>query len=293
MSRAGRARAANPLGHVDLRVHVLRAVFGSVGRMAPGAAARWGEALFCRPPHHVVRPGEPEFLATGRAFHVPCDGQQVAAWMWGEQGPLVLLMHGWGSRASRFRYFVPPLCEAGFRVVALDGPGHGQTGGTRGSLPQFATALTAVAHACGGIAGAVGHSLGGAAVIFAMSRGLAPVPHVVIAAPAEPGAFFHHFARHLQLPRAVRDRIQASLEARFAVTWSDLDIAALAARNAAPMLVIHDEDDHDVPCGDGQLVARAAGAGLLLTRGLGHRAIMRDPEVTHRTVAFLARHVVP
>jgi pimeloyl-ACP methyl ester carboxylesterase len=269
----------------------MRALFGSVGRVAPGTAARWGEAIFCRPPRHETRPGELEFLATGRAFRVAHDGHDLAAWTWGERGPLVLLMHGWGSRASRFRFFVPALVGAGFRVVALDGPGHGQTGGTRASLPEFAAALTAVAAATGEVAGVVGHSLGGAAAIFAMSRGLPPAPLVAIAAPAEPASFFHRFARHLHIPSGVKDRIRASLEARLRVRWSDLDIPALAARNGRPVLVIHDVEDHDVPIGDGRAIALAAGGELVETRGLGHRAIMRDPEVVRATVAFLARHV--
>ena len=285
------SRPANPLARVDARVVALRAVFRSVGVLAPGTAARWGEALFCRPPFHETRPGELEFLQTGQAVRVPQAEQDVAAWAWGERGPLVLLMHGWGSRASRFRYFVPPLVAAGFRVVALDGPGHGQTGGARASLPQFAAALTAVAHATGEVAGVVGHSLGGAAAIFAMSRGLRPAPMVAISAPAEPAAFFQRFARHLRLPPRVRERIRDSLEARFDVKWTDLDIPAIAARNANPLLVIHDAGDEDVPIGDGRAIAIAAGGTLVETQGLGHRAIMRDPEVVRATVTFLARHV--
>jgi len=278
---------------VDARVVALRAFFRSVGRVAPGTAARVGEAIFCRPPHHDARPGEAEFLATGQAFRVPHDDRELAAWTWGERGPLVLLMHGWGSRASRFRFFVPALVGAGFRVVALDGPGHGQTGGTRASLPEFADALTAVAKASGDVSGVVGHSLGGAASIFAMGRGLRPAPMVAISAPAEPGAFFQRFARHLRLTSRVRERIRESLEARFALRWSELDIPAIAARNRQPLLVIHDVDDHDVPIDDGRAIASAARGELVETRGLGHRAIMRDPEVVRATVAFLARHAAP
>ena len=291
MSRVRRGRPANPLAHVDARVVALRWVFRSVGVVAPATAARWGEAIFCRPPQHESRPGEREFLATGRAVRVPHGDREIAAWTWGDAGPLVLLMHGWGSRASRFRFFVPPLVGAGFRVVALDGPGHGQTGGTRASLPEFAAALTAVAHATGEVAGVIGHSLGGSAAIFAMSRGLRPAPMVAIAAPAEPAAYFHRFVRHLRVPPRVRDRIRASLEARFGIKWSDLDIPAIAARNGQPMLVIHDLEDHDVPIDDGRAIAAASGGGLVETHGLGHRAVMRDPEVVRAAVAFLARHV--
>jgi pimeloyl-ACP methyl ester carboxylesterase len=58
-----------------------------------------------------------------------------------------------------------------------------------------------------------------------------------------------------------------------------------------PALIIHDRDDADVPCADGQAVAQAANAELLITQGLGHRRILRDKEVITRTIDFIDRHV--
>jgi pimeloyl-ACP methyl ester carboxylesterase len=288
--RGGRPPHANPLRHTDARVYALRAFFRSVGLVAPGAAARVGEAVFCRPPGHPMRPGEEEFLRTGRAFRVPVDGRPIAAWTWGE-GPAVLLMHGWGSRASRFRLFVPALLERGFRVVALDGPAHGWTSGTRASLPEFAAALAGVARATGAISGFVGHSLGGAAVLFAQGRLLPPAPTVILAAPADPASYFQRFARHLHLPRAVQARIRRSLEERLRLRWTDLDIPGIVARLDVPLLVIHDADDHDVPLADGTTLAGAARRGRLVrTTGLGHRAIMRDAGVVAQAADFLAEH---
>ncbi len=281
----------NPLRHVDHRVRVLRAVFRVAGAVAPGTAARWAEAVFCRPPRHEVRAAEEQFLATGRRFDVPHGTLRIAAWEWGA-GPTVMLAHGWGSRAGRFRLFVPALVEAGFRVVAHDGPAHGHTPGTLASLPEFAAALTTVAGAVGPVAGYVGHSLGGGAIVVAQARGLAAAPAVLISTPADPGSFSHRFARHLRLSDRVRDTMMANLSARLGVAWPDIHVEALVPRLAAPLLVIHDRDDHDVPVSEGRALARAARQGEFLeTAGLGHRSVMRDPGVVRATVAFLARTV--
>jgi pimeloyl-ACP methyl ester carboxylesterase len=77
-----------------------------------------------------------------------------------------------------------------------------------------------------------------------------------------------------------------NLEQRFALNWEELDGRATAATIAQPLLIIHDEDDHDVPATDG-----AANATLALTQGLGHRGIMRDAGIVARSVAFLEAHV--
>jgi len=282
---------ANPLTRVDAGIVGLRLGFRILGPLVPGRAARLAEELFTRPPHHPLRPAEEAFLATGAQFSVPLDGQKLACWSWGD-GPVVLVMHGWGSRAGRFRHFIPALRQLGFRIVALDGPGHGRTGGDSASLPQFAAAVASVADAVGPVRAFIGHSLGGAAILFAMSRSVPPAPTVLIAAPSDPAIYWRRFVRHLHIPPSVRRRLQHRLQERFGLQWSDLDLLPAAAALPAPLLVIHDEGDQDVPPDNGRALAAAAAQGsLVLTTGLGHRAIMRSPEVVRLAVEFLAEQV--
>jgi pimeloyl-ACP methyl ester carboxylesterase len=75
----------------------------------------------------------------------------------------------------------------------------------------------------------------------------------------------------------------ARLEARTGVPIADLEAMALAPRVKAPLLVLHDHDDREVPFEDGAEVAdHWPGARLVATRGLGHRRILRAPAViTH------------
>ena len=89
------------MSRAPARVLALRAVFTTVGAVAPGIAARWAESIFCTPPRHEPRTADEEFLTRGRRFAVQSEGQELAAWEWGT-GPTVLLVHGWGSRAARF-----------------------------------------------------------------------------------------------------------------------------------------------------------------------------------------------
>lgn len=283
--------SSNPLRKVNARVLTLRLAFQALGPLAPARAARVAERLFTRPPRHPVHERELAFLATGTAFKVEHDGKSIAAWTWGS-GPPILLMHGWGSRAGRFRYFVPALVQSGYRAVALDGPGHGATGGSRASLPEFAATLAAVATHAGPVRGFIGHSLGASSILFAMRRGLPEAPCILLAPPADPVLFWKRFVKHLRIPESVRSRMQANLEHRFSIRWEELDGRVTAAALTAPILIIHDEDDEDVPAGDGAAIAKAASsATLVLTRGLGHRGIMRDAGIVARSVAFLEAHV--
>lgn len=290
-----RPTGPNPLTRVDARILALRTLFRTVGAVAPNTAARWAETIFCTPPKHEMREREERFLETGEAFHVPWkrDGGtlNLAGWRWGT-GPLVLLVHGWGSRAGRFSRFVPVLVKAGLSAVAYDGPAHGRTGGRLASLPEFADALTAMAGAVGPPAAYVGHSLGGAAIMLAHSRGLAAVPSVLISAPADPEIFSRRFARHLGISKPVRERMEWKLRSRLRIEWRDLFVPGHAATFNQPLLVVHDTGDTDVPLADGEAIAAAAPHSTLLrTTGLGHRAIMRDPGVVASVAEFLRAQV--
>ncbi len=264
----------------------MRTAFRAVGAVAPGVAARWAETLFCTPPR---RPGGDEsFLASGARFTLESQGQRLAAWEWG-RGPTVVLAHGWGGRAGRFGALGTALLEAGFRVVAYDAPAHGESTGRFASLPEFARALGDVAARVGPIHGLVGHSLGGAAAIMAMRHGVGAHRAVLLAPPADVRIFSDLFARTLAIGPAVQETMHRNLERRLRIVWDDLHIPSLVRELPAAALVIHDRDDTDVPFAHGEEIVGAwTGSRLETVSGLGHRALLRDPSVISRTVAFLA-----
>lgn len=273
------------------RLWALRTAFRTVGTVAPGVAARWAETIFCTPPRHEARSADEAFIATGRRFGVRWEREELAAWEWG-RGPTVMLVHGWGSRAGRFAAVASALVEAGFRVVAYDAPAHGISSGRFASLPEFARALRAVAVAAGPVYGLVGHSLGGAAASLALHDGLAASRAVLIAPPADVVVFSHAFATHVGLPPRAHAAMRRNLETRLRMRWDDIHIPTLAPRLRAPVLVIHDREDPDVPYRHAEEIVRAwPEAKLVTTTGLGHRAIVKDPAVVRATVEFLREGV--
>ena len=276
------------MSRAPARVLALRAVFRTVGSVAPEMAARWAETLFCTPPRHEPRTGDDAFLATGRRCSVRCDRQDLAAWEWGA-GPTVVLVHGWGSRAGRFSVMGRGLVEAGYRVVAYDAPAHGRSTGRLASLIEFAHALRAVADEVSPVSALVGHSLGGAAVVLALRDGLAAERAVLLAAPADVTRFSTAFADHLRIPHEARTAMRRNLEVRLNARWDELHIPTIARGLRTAALIVHDRGDPDVPFRHaGEIAAAWPGARVLATEGLGHRTIVRDPAVVRATVRFLA-----
>src|ERR1700721_2060796 len=88
------------------------------------------------------------------------------------EGPLIVLSHGIGDHRQVFRFLVPELVRAGFRVAAADMRGHGESSeGDWKSISRTDVAGDLVAlirHLGGGPAVIVGNSLsGGAATVAA------------------------------------------------------------------------------------------------------------------------------
>ena len=258
-------------------------------RVSLALAARWAERLFFTPPR--PRASRTRMPAGAQRLEIAfgAGSGRIAVWSWGS-GPIVYLVHGWGGRAEQLGAFVAPLLARGFRVVAVDGPGHGASPGRRSSGPEIGRALAAVVAQFGPASGVVAHSLGAAAVTFAMREGLAVGRAAFVGPPADPLTWVARFASELGLGPAVMAEMKRRSEARIKARWEDLPLVPLhGVLTPPPLLVVHDRDDLEVSWNDGVSVAAAwPGARLLETEGLGHRRVLRDPLVVAAVSAFLA-----
>jgi len=257
--------------------------FSAGSRVAPGLTAAVASRLFFTTRRTTPKNGERQILSQATSFRV--DG--MAAWSWGE-GPVVLLVHGWNGRATQLGEFVSPLVERGYRVVAFDAPGHGDSPGHQTSLPEIADSIRRVAAHVGDVHGVVAHSMGGAATTLALSEGLEIQRVVLISPPSNPQTFLDFFSRAIGISEEVRQRMQHRVESRVGRRMSDMHADEIARHMNIPLLVIHDEDDSFVPLQFGQSIAAAwPGAKLVTTEGLGHRRILRAAHVNDLAVGFI------
>ena len=267
-----------------------RAGLGASALVAPGLAGLWAERLFLTPPKPRYPSSEFFDLIDARQSFLRHRGRHIASWRWGSpDAPAVLLVHGWGGRATQMRRFVARLTAAGFRVIAYDQPAHGLSEGRLTGLPDFADVLLAMARHHGRVHAVISHSLGGPAAAIALARGLAATRAVLISPPSDLVGYSRRFAHWLALPERVRRSMQAAIEERFGVRWSELEIARVAPLLRAEALVIHDRQDTQVPWRQGAALARHwPGARLMSTVGLGHGRILEDDAVARAAVDFIA-----
>jgi pimeloyl-ACP methyl ester carboxylesterase len=232
----------------------------------------------------------------GERGTVRMDGTRIATESWG-QGPVVYLLHGWGGYRGQLGAFVGPLTGAGFRVVAVDAPSHGESGPGRhgpgrSMLAEFSAALRSAVGHYGPGCGVIAHSMGASATAVAALDGLDVQRLVLIAPVTDPVSAIDLWTRMAGVGARIRARMPRRIERRARISLADFDIVARAAeREDLPAaLVIHDAADKEVPFGLGVRVAGAwPDARFQGTHGLGHRRILRDAEVIRSAVAFLGQ----
>jgi len=107
-------------------------------------------------------------------------GGRIAYDVTGE-GALVVLAPGMGDTRNAYRFLVPALAEAGYRVAAVDLRGHGEssTGWPSYTRTDTANDLLALIRHLGGPAVIVGHSFAGGSATIAAAQGPELVSAVV------------------------------------------------------------------------------------------------------------------
>jgi pimeloyl-ACP methyl ester carboxylesterase len=187
---------------VPLALRFMRFMFATLGPLFPGLMGRWAYRLWFRTRRFPESAAGKRITRSAQRDTLPVDNIPVAVYAWGT-GPVVLFVHGWSGRGSQVAAFVEPLTAAGFQVVSVDAPGHGETPGDSTNILECAAVVQAVSTHYGPVYAALTHSFGGMVLAYAMNHGT-PVKRIVsISAPAHVDYLIDGFAQTLSIPETV------------------------------------------------------------------------------------------
>lgn len=251
------------------------------------------EALFqglTRPRQTSLSEAEQRLLKLAEPHHILHEGLPLSAWLWGEPRPdgrRVLLVHGWESRASHWGAFIPELLAAGFQVCAFDAPAHGESAGEQSDVIDFGRAAARVAAHFAPLHAVIGHSIGSGAALYAFAKGVQVKASVHISGPSSLARMLGNLERSA-LPAELRQAFRDRFEAYLGQPATAMDLDQLQAGLRHPALLMHDSEDAEVPYSEATALQQAwPQAELVAVQGLGHRRILKDPQVIKRTIAFL------
>ncbi|NEE02832.1 alpha/beta fold hydrolase [Phytoactinopolyspora halotolerans] len=292
----------------DWRLGSLRVAFAALEHIAPSLAGRWALRIWCTLPGGALRRHDNRPHEGIRSDTTLADGRRIAVEIWepsSDDGPrtrpvaepavrTVLLVHGWGGWRGQLGAFVDPLLDAGWRVVAFDVAGHGDSdpsliGRGRATAVDFIEALTAVVARHGEPDSIVAHSLGSATTALAVRDGVRARRLTFIAPSPDPVATTDRLEKLLGYGPRTRRRLLTHLSRLAARPLDDFNALRVSSQeDVPPALVVHDRQDTRNPYDDGVQLAEAwPEAELVSTDGLGHHRILLDRGVLKLVVDYV------
>ena len=231
-----------------------------------------------------------ERLAMARAEQIHFGaGRANVAWSWGA-GPPVILVHGWNGRAAQMAPLAAHIADSGFRAVAPDVTGHGDSPGRHTHWRYFLRDIPELAQTLGEQAYAyVGHSAGALTMMAARHAGkVSASRYVCICAPSHPFPPISVISKKLAPRPAIVERYKAFIAGQFGSTWDELVPGLVYRGLGADTLLFYDTTDRFVDHTEGEKIAAIApGARLLKTDRYGHARILAAPELHAAVCEFL------
>lgn len=291
--------------HKSMRVlAILRFIFSRLGPIFPSLLGRFAYDLWFKTPRIDLIPEREiawfnETKPSIEAVEISSDIIEikplpVMTYYWEnsphDQGPLVMLMHGWTGRASQMAGFAAPLLKAGFRVLAFDNHAHALTPGKTTTIFKQSAVQVALAEKFGPVYAVVAHSFGGMVTPYSLNHGFETQKVVCISAPSDFNVLIARYAAAVHLPEKIQQYIYNRFKKIYGEDFVEQISGMVTAKSLGhiPALIIHDEDDEDVPLTESKKLHQAwPNSRFKQTSGMDHREILYNPQVIEMVVNFL------
>jgi pimeloyl-ACP methyl ester carboxylesterase len=253
-------------------------------RVIPQIAER---AWFTPPrPSDRAQARDTRALEAVEPISVTVEGRPRPGFVTGE-GPLMILVHGWGGRAGQMLDLAQAAARVGYRAVAIDSPGHNTDDQRISDGFQMAAGVEAIAASFGPPAGVIAHSLGAMATVMAFGD-RPPGVAVWLAPVLDVRDSLQVFSRRARLAPWTARSLRRRVERFIGDLWPALTAGAETDLPGTELLIVHDPDDPDASFDlSAALANRRPKTRLIQAPGTGHNLLLRDPKVVDRVEAFL------
>lgn len=213
---------------------------------------------------------------------------RIQYFQWKGEKETVLLVHGWNGHTGNFSRIIPALLEEGYNVIGIDLPGHGFSSGRYSNIVLSAKIVRRLVKDVGNPDYIITHSFGGAVATVAQELGVVASKLVYIAPPLRLEILRKSFSEYFKFTEEESESMRLILERKVKQPLSSLDLEKAGPKFNNSLLVIHDEDDLEIPFAMGLAVSKAwRKSKLVPTKGLGHKMILRTESVKDEIINFL------
>ncbi|QKJ63728.1 alpha/beta fold hydrolase [Flavobacterium sp. M31R6] len=252
----------------------------------------YASKLFTTPIKHKIPKREIEMdkKSVQQIIIVPSIKRKVNVYEYGKSSKKVLLVHGWSGRGTQLCKIADEMIRLGYSTVSFDAPAHGKSPGNSTIMVDFIASVIEIDKQFGPFEIAIGHSLGGMTVMNAIKEGLQVKKAVIIGSGDIVQDITDDFIAKLGLKPEISKLLCERFEKKYGGIMDDYSAYKAAETTLIPTLVIHDENDPEVPVKAGIHIHQHLKNGeLMLTKRLGHRKILADHQVIEKITNFIEK----
>ena len=270
--------------------------FQTLGPVFPKTMAKQAFKIFATPRWRAKHTRTDAVIDSAKVSDFKFREFNVKLYEWGHGGdPIILLAHGWESRGTALRMFVKPLIAEGYKVVAYDAIGHGDSSGKRNNLSTNGKTIAAIIQHFGGVYGAIGHSFGCSSLVYTLQHvdnSLSIEKLILLAVPPKMTMIIGGLFKLLKAPERMQKAFYQNAIDIYGRDVSTVDtVMAHAEVKVGQLLLIHDKEDDITPIHTAEKIVETwDNARLLVTEGYGHFRIAKNPDVVKRIVAFIVEN---
>lgn len=258
--------------------------------ISPKLATQFAAKLFTTPIKYKIP--KREFQMDKQSIQhdvlIPSINKTIKTYQYGNSPKKILLVHGWSGRGTQLVKIADKLIEMGYATVSFDAPAHGKSKGNSSIMTEFIASILVLEKQYGPFEFAIGHSLGGMAIINAIKQNLKVKKAVIIGSGDLIQDIITDFIRNLGLKPQIGDRMREHFEQKFGESMNNYSTSVVAKNIETPVFIIHDEDDSDVnvKCAH-NIHNHLKNSKLMITKKLGHRKILGNEKVIEEIIAFI------
>ena len=221
-------------------------------------------------------------------FDIPSINKKVMIYTYGYSKKKVLLAHGWAGRGTQLFQLADKILENKMMVISFDAPAHGLSSGKTTSMTEFIETIQQVNKKYGPFDAAIGHSFGGMALLNSVASGLNINKLVTIGADNSIPQIFKYFVNKIGLKPVIARNLELFFEKKYKAKIDCYTSEKAAKKVLIPTLIVHDSEDKFVPVRSAISIRQNLKNGeLLITNGLGHHKIFKDPYIIQRIIDFI------
>jgi pimeloyl-ACP methyl ester carboxylesterase len=249
-----------------------------------------GARIFTTPIKHKTPKREHHMEANARQekLYIPKINKEIVTYHYGEGEKKILLVHGWSGRGTQLVKFADEIVKCGYSTVSFDAPAHGKSGTSTTLMPEFIASILELEKKYGPFEYAIGHSLGGMSLLNSVKQGLDIKKLVTIGSGDKIIDILNDFVSKLKLKPVIAEKLKNHFEKKSGESMESYAAHVAAKDVQIPTLVIHDENDYEVPVFCGINIHKNLPNGeLFTTKKLGHRKILGDATVINKSISFI------